>query len=191
MNTIDFFLYLITDRKKVPHGNLLKVIGEATSAGIRAVQLREKDLPSYELYHLAQEIKSICKTCNAKFLINDRIDIALALDTDGVHLGKRSIPLGVARRILGTHKLIGFSAHNIEEAIHAEKEGADFITISPIFPTEKEIVTEPIGIEEMKAVATLIKIPVFALGGIQLGNVEEVIRVSSSWNLSAISVANL
>lgn len=173
---IDFNLYLITDRQQLDGRDLLPVVEQALKGGVRAVQLREKDLSSRELYELAFELRKLTSRYDAKLLINDRADIALAVDADGVHLGGQSMPIYRARKVLGEKKLIGVSCHNQISAITAQEKGADFITFGPVFYTpSKGVYGEPVGLERLREVTNLMQIPVFALGGINSGNAREVI----------------
>jgi thiamine-phosphate pyrophosphorylase len=177
---IDFNLYLITDRKQAHAFNLLEAIEKALVGGVRAVQLREKDLSSRSLYDTALAVRSLTSLYGAKLLINDRVDIALAADADGVHLGGESMPVSAARKILGSGKLIGASCHDRSHALSAEKEGADFITFSPVYYTpSKAPYGEPVGIAAMAEAARLLHIPVFALGGIKRENVREVLAAGA------------
>ena len=177
---IDFTLYLITDRKQTGGRNLNFVIEEALRGGVRAVQLREKDLSSKELYEMAYELRKLTARHNAKLFINDRVDVALAVDADGVHLGFNSLPLYRVRRIIGEKKLIGVSCHNQVQAITAQEMGADFITFGPIFFTpSKAPYGDPVGVEKLGEVTQLMEIPVFALGGINKENASEVIKTGA------------
>src|SRR3989304_7829961 len=169
-------IYLVTDRK-IAKQPFLKVIKEALKGGVKAIQLREKDLSSKEMYGLAKEIRNITEKKNALLIINDRIDIALAAGADGVHLGWQSMPVKEARRILGKKKLIGVSTHSLKDAVLAQKNGADFITFGTIYPTvSKEGLTDFKGPEAIKEIRKKIKIPLIAIGGIKEGNIEEVFQ---------------
>jgi thiamine-phosphate pyrophosphorylase len=173
---IDFNLYLITDRHRTQGRDLAEVVEEALKGGVRAVQLREKDLVSRELYELAYAMRKLTARHNAKLFINDRIDIALAVDADGVHLGGDSIPIYRARNILGEKKLIGVSCHNQVNAITAQEKGADFITFGPVFYTpSKAVFGDPVGVGRLADVTNLLRIPVFALGGINQDNISDAI----------------
>ena len=168
-------IYLVTDRK-IAKQPFLKVIKEALKGGVKAIQLREKDLSSEEMYGLAKEIRNITEKKNALLIINDRIDIALAAGADGVHLGWQSMPVKEARRILGKKKLIGVSTHSLKDAVLAQKNGADFITFGTIYPTvSKEGLTDFKGPEAIKEIRKKIKIPLIAIGGIKEGNIKDVI----------------
>ena len=182
-----FNLYLITDRKLVKRGNLLDVVELALQGGIRAVQLREKDLSSRELYELAFEMKKITSKHDTLLFINDRIDIALAVDADGVHLGTESIPLYKARTLMGPDRLIGVSCHNQVCARNAQEKGADFITFGPLFYTpSKAPYGDPVGLETLELVTRSLSIPVFGLGGVNQTNAHQVMDAGAS-GISLIS----
>ena len=169
--TIDFNLYLISDRKNTTGRDLMAVLEEALAGGVKAVQLRERDLSAKDLYSLANSIRKLTACYGARLIINDRIDIAMAVDADGIHLGLGGLPVTVARRLVGEGKLIGASCHNRDEALTAEEAGADFITFGPVFHTpSKAAYGDPVGINELAAVSRLLQIPVFALGGIKREN---------------------
>ncbi|MBJ6799580.1 thiamine phosphate synthase [Geomonas propionica] len=174
---IDFNLYLITGRGETLGRNLEFVVEEALRGGVRAVQLRDKSATSTkELYETAQELRRLTSRYGAKLLINDRIDVALAVEADGVHIGSSSLPLYKVRRLLGERKLIGVSCHNQTQAITAQEMGADFITFGPVYYTpSKADYGEPVGIEKLNKVAQMLQIPVFALGGVNLDNCAEVV----------------
>jgi thiamine-phosphate pyrophosphorylase len=173
---VDFSLYLITDRQQVPGGDLCAAVEGALRGGVRAVQLREKDLSGRELYQLACVMKELTSRYGAKLLINDRLDIALAAGVDGVHLGENSLPLSQVREIAGPDMLIGVSCHDRERALAAQQNGADFITFSPIYFTpSKARYGEPVGTERLAETCRLLRIPVFALGGIKQETVREVL----------------
>jgi thiamine-phosphate pyrophosphorylase len=178
---IDFNLYLITDREKTDGRNLSFVVEEALRGGVRAVQLREKDLSTRELYELAYEMRKLTARYNAKLFINDRVDIVQAVDADGVHLGNNSLPIYKVRKIIGEKRLIGVSCHNQVQAIIAQEKGADFITFGPVYFTKsKAPYGDPVGVDKLDEVSHLMGIPVFALGGINLENAQEVIDCGAS-----------
>ncbi len=145
------------------------------AGGVRAVQLREKDLGGRELYLLAQKIKKLCERYHASLFVNDRIDVALGVDADGVHLGGTSMPVRAARELLGEEKLIGVSTHSVPEAKGAEQAGADFILFGPIYFTpSKAVYGRPQGPGPLKEVVEKISLPVYAIGGIKSENIAEV-----------------
>lgn len=172
---INFNLYLITDRTIVPDNNILSAVEEALRGGVRALQLREKDLKIRELLDLAYRMRDLTKRYGALLFINDRVDVAVAVGADGVHLGKKSIPPSAARKV-SKDLIIGVSTHSVDEAIEAEKEGADFITLGPVFYTpSKAGYGEPLGLNTLKKVCSTVSLPVLAIGGIKPGTIKEVI----------------
>src|SRR5512138_2582033 len=178
---LGFNLYLITDRKSTGGRPLLAAVEEALQGGVRAVQMREKDLSSRELYELAYELRKLTARYEARLLINDRVDIALAVDADGVQLGNDSLPVHRARKLLGEQKLIGVSCHNQVNAIMAQEKGADFITFGPVYFTpSKAKYGEPVGLDKLDIVSHLLEIPVFALGGIKRDNIHEVVAAGAA-----------
>jgi len=177
---VDFKLYLITDRKQV-NMPLVAAIRLALEGGVRAVQLREKDLPVRELLALSQEMRALTNEFGARLFINDRIDVAVAVNADGVHLGHQSMPVEAVRRVVGNNMLIGVSTHDLAEAKAAEAGGADFITFGPIFETpSKAKLGNPVGVEVIKEVKCGINIPFYALGGIKSGNIMKVLYAGAS-----------
>ena len=143
--------------------------------GVRAVQLREKDLGGRELFVLAEKTKRLCERYQANLFVNDRVDVALGVDADGVHLGGDSMPVRAARELLGAEKLIGVSTHSIDEAREAEQEKADFILFGPVYLTaSKAAYGEPQGLGRLKKVVEKIFLPVYAIGGVKVENIAEV-----------------
>jgi len=178
--TIDFDLYVITDRQQTGGRPLVEVIEAALRGGVRAVQLREKDLPPRELYPLAQEIQRLTQRYDARLLINDRIDVACAVNADGVHLTTTSLPTAVARQLLGPKRLIGVSTHNAAEARAAEEGGADFIVFGPVFYTpSKAPYGEPVGLEALRTVRAAVTLPIFAIGGVKRANLDDVLAAGA------------
>ncbi|MDD3318051.1 MAG: thiamine phosphate synthase, partial [Methanosarcina sp.] len=164
----------------------LSDVQEAVESGCRIVQYREKNKSTKEMVFEASEIKRICSD-RAIFLVNDRIDVALAVDADGVHIGQDDMPIEKARKLLGEDKIIGLSVRNREEAIQAEKSGADYIGLGPIFDTAtKKDAGEGIGPLKIKEVKAAIKLPIVAIGGINKENCESVVQNGAD-SLVAIS----
>ena len=176
--------YFITDSSLSRAGNLSDV-KNAVAAGVRVVQYRNKHVDTRQMLEEALKLKKTCK--NITFLVNDRVDIALASNADGVHLGQYDMPLNVARKILGKKRIIGVTAHNLKEAKQAQKQGADYIGVSPIFATgTKKDAGKPAGIGLIRKIKKHISIPVIAIGGINLQNAKEVIDAGAD-GLCAIS----
>jgi len=177
---LDFTLYLVTDRRQLDGKGLLQATEEALKGGIRSIQLREKDLGTRDLLRLAYEMRELTLKYDARLFINDRVDIAIAVDADGVHLGQRSIPPYAVRR-LASRLIVGVSTHNISEARKAETDGADFITLGPIFQTpSKAKFGKPLGLETLEKVAKSLSIPVFGIGGVGLDNIKTVLDAGAS-----------
>jgi thiamine-phosphate pyrophosphorylase len=183
---LDFKLYLITDRKQTTMP-LIEAVRLALLGGVRGIQLREKDLPIRELLALSQGLRSLTKEFGAKLFINDHVDIAMAVEADGVHLGHQSMPTSAVRHIIGKKMMIGVSTHNVEEARAAESAGADFVTFGPIYETPtKTQFNAPVGLESLRSVKKVIDIPIFALGGIKGKNIGHVLW-AGAYGVSMIS----
>lgn len=164
---IDFHCYLITDRRHAGGRALIAALQAAAHAGIKAVQIREKDLAPRELYALCEEARDALRPLGVKVLVNDRADIACAAGLDGVHLTTTSLTAQAARRCVGDGALIGVSAHTLAEARFAEASGADFITFGPVFFTQsKAPYGPPVGVAALREICASVSIPVFALGGV-------------------------
>lgn len=171
----NFALYLVTDRNQTGGRDLLWVLERALEGGVRAVQLREKDLGGRELFVLAEKIKALCERNRASLFVNDRIDVALGVDAAGVQLGSASMPVEAARELLGERKLIGVSTHSANEAKAAEQAGADFILFGPVYDTpSKAIYGKPQGLAPLKEVVEKNSLPVYAIGGVKAENIAEV-----------------
>lgn len=172
-------LYFITD-SRLTRKTILEDVRSALKAGVKIIQYREEDRNTREIIKEAEKIGKLCKKNNASFLINNRVDIALAVNADGVHLGSNDMPYSFARKILGDKKVIGITVHNIEEALDAERAGADYIGVSPIFETQtKPDAGKPGGIKLVEEIKDKIKIPFVAIGGINETNVMDVLRAGA------------
>jgi thiamine-phosphate pyrophosphorylase len=168
----DIDLYFITD-SKLTKKTILDDVKSAISGGVKIVQYREKEKPTKEMVEEALKIKKLCAD-DVIFLVNDRIDVALAVDADGVHLGQDDMPYETARKLLGD-KIIGLTIHNVEEAVDAEKIGADYLGVSPIFATTTKLdAGKPAGIKLIEDVKNAVNIPFTAIGGINLENIGQV-----------------
>jgi thiamine-phosphate pyrophosphorylase len=177
--------YFITDADLSLRGNISDV-KEAVAAGVKVIQYRDKNKNTAKMYKEALILRKICR--DAIFLINDRVDIALAVGADGVHLGSDDFPYSIARKLLGKNKIIGLTAHNLGEAIKAQRIGAAYLGVSPIFSTNtKSDAGKPAGVQLIKEIKQRVSIPIIAIGGISLSNAAKVIQAGAD-GLCAISV---
>jgi thiamine-phosphate pyrophosphorylase len=173
VSVTDFNLYLVTDRNQTGGRDLLWVLEQALAGGVRAVQLREKDLSGRDFFLLAEKCQRLCQSYQAALFINDRLDVTLAVGASGVQLGKPSIPVETARTLLGSQKLIGVSTHTLQEAKEAEQSGADFVLFGPVyFTASKAAYGSPQGLSALKTIVDNISLPVYAIGGITLENIQ-------------------
>ena len=170
-------LYLVTDRTRTAGRPLLDVVEAALRGGVDAVQLREKDLSGAELHDLAQHLRRRCRRYGARLLINDRIDVALAVDADGIHLPAASFAPEDARRLVGPQRLVGVSTHSFDAARRAAAGGADFVVLGPVFDTpSKRSFGPPLGLNALGTVARAVSCPIVAIGGITPERVAPVLR---------------
>ncbi len=177
---IDFRLYVVTDRHQTAGRPLEEVLVAAARGGAGAVQLRAKDLSARQLYHLGACLQEVLAPYHVPLLINDRLDVALALDAAGVHLAGDSLPTAQARRLVGPEKLIGVSTHSLEEARQAALEGADFVVFGPVFPTPSKLAYgPPQGLQKLATVTSQVHIPVLAIGGIDRTNLSQVLQAGA------------
>ena len=176
MNNIDFTLYLIADTGNIQK-NLIPSVRKAIDGGVKAVQLRGKNLSARELLRIGEKLRRLTDERSVKLFVNDRIDVAMTLDADGIHLGQTSLPVTIVRKISGGRFMIGVSTHNLREAREAEAGGADFITFGPVFETSSKLAFgPPVGLRRLANITREIKIPVFAIGGIKIEDVKRVVE---------------
>lgn len=168
---INYKLYLVTDRDLIGEVSLNTAVEEAIKGGVTLVQLREKDISTLDFYNTAVALKKITDKYNVPLIINDRMDIALAVGAEGLHVGQEDMPATVARKLLGKDKILGVSAATLEEAIKAEKDGADYIGVGAIFPTSTKNDARAVSVDIIKKIKESISIPVVAIGGINEKNV--------------------
>ena len=177
----DYSLYLVLDPDLAADRPLTELAKEAIQGGVTMLQLRYKGKNMREFLELARRIRQICLPCKVPFIINDRLDIALAAGAEGAHVGQEDLPAREARQILGADRILGVSATCLKEAEEAERVGASYVGLGSIFCTgSKADAGHPIGTEVITEVSKALRIPVVAIGGIHLGNVEEVIRRGAS-----------
>ncbi|KZX15209.1 thiamine-phosphate synthase [Methanobrevibacter cuticularis] len=169
-NKIDYSLYLVTNRDNKTDAEFLKIIEKAIIGGVTVVQLREKTISTGEFYNLAKKTKKLTDMYDIPFIINDRLDIALATDADGIHIGQSDMPAKKVRELIGNDKILGVSASTVETAKKAENNGANYIGVGAIFPTETKK-TDCITIDDLKEIRNSVKIPVLAIGGLCENNI--------------------
>ena len=169
----DLLLYAVTDRHWLNGRTLCEVVKESLDGGATFIQLREKELDSETFLKEAKELKKLCARYQVPFVINDNVDIALAMDADGVHVGQSDMEAGNVRAKLGPDKIIGVSAQTVEQAILAEKRGADYLGVGAVFPTGSKDDADDVSHETLKAICEAVSIPVIAIGGITIDNTKE------------------
>jgi thiamine-phosphate pyrophosphorylase len=179
-NPIDYSLYLVTDRG-LSHGrSTADIVRAAVRGGVTCVQLREKECSTREFIAEALAVRDFLKSRGIPFIINDRVDIALAVGADGVHLGQGDMPLAMARSLLGESKIIGISAESLRGAIEAESGGADYLGVSPIFATPTKTDTAaPLGLEGLRAIRREVKLPLVAIGGLDASKATAVVAAGA------------
>jgi len=173
-------IYVVTDRRLTGGRPLAEVAGAAARGGAAAVQLREKDLTAAELWRLGREVLTAARAAGALFLVNGRLDVALALGADGVHLGGDALPVGEARRVAGPAFLIGASVHSVAEAVAAASQGADYLLFGNVFETASKPGLAGRGLAALAAVCAAVPVPVLAIGGLAAGNVAEARRAGAA-----------
>jgi len=170
---LDLSLYLVTDKRNKTDEEFLEIIEEAIKGGTTVVQIREKEGETLDFYNLALKVKEITSKYNVPLIVNDRIDVALAIKSEGVHIGQTDMPADVARSLIGDEMILGVSASTVEEARKAEKDGADYIGTGAVFPTATKDDAPSITKDDLKEVTGSINIPTVAIGGITLENANE------------------
>ena len=176
-------LYAILDPEQIMEGAADKVLHDLLSGGAKFLQLRVKALPPSDFLDLARRARTATRSCGCKLIVNDRVDIALACDADGVHLGQEDLPLAVGRKLIG-NKIIGVSTHDLDQAREAEQNGADYIGFGPMFGTStKDTGYTARGVEMLRQIRAGVTLPIVAIGGINEQNVQQV------WQAGANSAA--
>ena len=177
-------LYAITDRHWLNGRSLYEVVKESLDGGVTFLQLREKQLDEDHFLEEAKKLQGLCSEYNVPFIINDNVEIALAINADGVHIGQSDMEMKEAREKLGPDKIIGVSAHTKEEALLAQAQGADYLGVGAVFPTSSKDDAESVSYETLKAICEVVSIPVVAIGGITRENLHQL----SGSGVSGISV---
>jgi thiamine-phosphate pyrophosphorylase len=177
LQNIDYSLYLVTGRGLARDRTTLEIVSAAACGGATVVQLREKDCSTRDFMEQALSIKECLSARGVPLIINDRVDVAQAVKADGVHLGQTDMPLAIARKILEDSMIIGISAESLQDAIEAEKGGADYLGVSPIYATPTKTDTAPpLGLEGLREIRKAVRLPLVGIGGLNRDNAAEVIR---------------
>lgn len=177
---VDYTLYVITGDKFSRGRSILEVAREAISGGATVLQLREKEFSARRLVEVGRQLRELTREAGVTFIVNDRVDVALAVDADGVHLGQDDLPVEEARKILGPGKIIGVSTHSVEQALEAQRRGADYLGVGPIYETwTKEDAEAPLGPDILRRLVPMVHIPVVAIGGIKAHNAAEAVAAGA------------
>lgn len=180
MKNIDYSLYLVTDRALSKGRSLLEIIKSAVEGGVTIVQLREKDCSTREFLKIAQEVKDLCSPLGVPLIINDRVDIALAVGAEGLHIGQSDMPYEIARKLMGPSAIIGLSVENVQDALNAEKIDVDYLGLSPIYSTPTKIdIHHELGLEGIREIRKISRHPLIAIGGVNIHNTAEIIAAGS------------
>ena len=169
----DLLLYAVTDRHWLNGRTLYSVVKESLDGGVTFLQLREKELDEVHFLEEAKELQQLCREYQVPFIVNDNVDIAISMNADGVHVGQSDMEAGDVRAKLGPDKIIGVSAQTVEQAVLAEKHGADYLGVGAVFPTGSKDDADDVSYETLKAICEAVSIPVIAIGGITKENVKE------------------
>ena len=169
-------LYVVVDADLLGHKNLEKITLQAVEGGADLIQFRDKTSDDCEFLKTAESIKKITDSKDIPFIVNDRVDAALFLDAAGVHLGQEDSPISVARQVLGEEKIIGISASNLKQARKAQENGADYIGVGPVFHTQTKKIEKAIGVKPILEIKQNTSIPLFVIGGISLGNIDQLVK---------------
>jgi len=175
----DLRLYLCTDRLLSMGRPITEAVEQALAGGVTMVQVREKDASTREFYEVALKIQKLTRKYHVPLVVNDRIDIALAIGAEGLHLGQTDMPLGVARRLVGKEMFIGISASTVEEAAEAARGGADYLGVGAVFYTGSKEIAGTIGLEGLRAVCGAVEIPTVAIGGVSAQNTREILAAGA------------
>jgi len=174
-------LHVITDESYVPGRAHLEVAAAAVAGGAQVVQFRDKTASGKRLYEIALEIRKLTAEAGVTFIVNDRVDVAAAVEADGAHVGQDDLPVQAARRLLGSGRIVGVSATTVDEALAAAEAGADYIGFGPIFPTgSKDDAAPPTGLAALRELTTRTSVPVIAIGGVSAANASDVMAAGAA-----------
>jgi len=177
---VNYSLYLVTDSALAMGRPLLDVVCAAIDGGVTCVQVREKDVPSRVYVSQLLSVRPLLRERGIPLFVNDRVDVALAVEADGIHLGQTDLPLSMARGVAAGRLLIGVSCESVQDAVDAERGGADYVSVSPVFATPTKTDTAPaLGLDGVRAVRRAVRVPVAAIGGINATNAADVIRAGA------------
>jgi thiamine-phosphate pyrophosphorylase len=177
---VDYSLYLVTDRTLSRQRSSEEIVSAAVRGGVTCVQLREKHCSTREFIREARSLQPLLHRHKIPLIINDRLDVALAIGADGLHLGQSDMHIADARRLVGKKMIIGISAETLDDAIGAEQQGADYIGISPVFTTDTKTDTAaPLGLEGIRRIRRAVGIPLVGIGGINMNNVREILSAGA------------
>jgi len=168
-------LYVIFDPAVAPGGDEVQIARAALDGGARLIQLRDKTREKGLQLPVAEALQALCRERGALFIVNDHVDLALAADADGVHLGQKDMPIDEARPIVGPDRIIGVSTNNVQEALAAQEAGADYVAVGSIFPTATKLDTRSANLERLRQVEIAVHVPVVAIGGINASNISAVV----------------
>ena len=166
----DYTLYLVTDRQLMSCDSLTEAVEQAILGGCTMIQLREKEWSSLEFYNQAVAVKQVTDKYHIPLIINDRIDIAMAVQATGVHIGQHDLPAAAVRKVIGENMLLGVSASSIAEAIQAQQDGADYLGVGAMFPTGTKTDADSVSMEELQKIRAAVSLPIVVIGGINKGN---------------------
>ena len=166
----DYTLYLVTDRQLMSCDSLTEAVEQAILGGCTMIQLQEKELSSLEFYNQAVAVKQVTDKYHIPLIINDRIDIAMAVQATGVHIGQHDLPAAAVRKVIGENMLLGVSASSIVEAIQAQQDGADYLGVGAMFPTGTKTDADSVSMEELQKIRAAVSLPIVVIGGINKGN---------------------
>ncbi len=186
MKDFDLTLYLVTNRDNMTDEDFFETIEASLKGGVTLVQLREKEAPAREVIELAKKLKDLCHSYNVPLLIDDRVDIALAADLDGVHLGAEDMDVADARKILGPDKIIGSTAKSLDWAKDEEAKGADYLGVGAIYDTTTHVKTQRTSVATLRAINDTIDIPTVAIGGLKIDNLD-ILKGSGASGISVVS----
>jgi len=183
---IDYTLYLVTDSSLMSTDTVEQSVEQAIKGGCTLVQLREKEKSSKDFFDTAMSVKAVCGSSGIPLMINDRVDIALAVDADGVHIGQKDLPAKIVRDLIGDDKILGVSASNLVEALQAEKDGADYLGVGAMFATGTKTDADTVSMEELSKIRKKTHLPIVVIGGIN----QNTIPLFSGSGINGIAVVS-